>query len=501
MAEGYGDIRRSGAGAGGTTDSSSGVTVEKGTYEAIVVSHVNGSRSGQLKVYVKDWKGRADDPASHITVKYASPFFGTTYGTDTNTQSAKSPMTAGQSYGMWMIPPDVGNTVLVTFVAGDKDRGYWFACAYDTASHHMVPGNARNVGGNADSLVGPDIQQYQTSDQNLPAVEAYPGDGEYFAPDGITGTSRFPHEFQAMTLIMQGLDRDKIRGAISSTSLREAPSNVYGISTPGPSATSAPQVTGYALGQDPSQATVARKGGHTFVMDDGALDGVDQLIRLRTSSGHQILMNDTEKVLYIASSTGNQWLEFSEDGSINVFGAAGINMRSKGPLNLHSDSQVSIHSGGTIALNGEMGVNITALTSVSIQSLVSTKIATDGILNLSAIGMASVSAGGALNLSAVGAVKLDAAGIVSLNGTFPSPPVPVVPNMGNSLPDVTWGGSQWQYNPGAVQSICSKAPSHEPWIDPGTGKRPTAATGGGGLTGTLIGAATSIGGGAASRLF
>ena len=494
-------IRRSGADPTATATSKGGMTVDPGPYEAVVTKHVTGSRSGQLLVYIPDWGGLANDPNNQIMVSYASPFFGQTFGSDSQEQDPSSAMTSGQSYGFWFVPPDVGNKVLVTFAAGDRDRGYWFACIYDSTTHHMVPAIGRNIGGSADSTVGPDIAEYQTSDQSLPATEAYSGNGEYFAPDSIEDTPRYPHEFQSMNLITQGLDRDKVRGAISSSSLRESPSNCYGISTPGRSATSTPQVGGTtALGASASQAVVARKGGHTFVMDDGDEDGVDQLMRLRTSGGHQILMNDTEKVLYIASSTGNQWLEFSDDGSINIFGAAGINMRSKGPLNLHSDSQVSIHSGGAIALNGEMGVNITALTSISLQSLVSTSIATDGILSLSAIGLASVAAGGALNLSAIGAVKIDAAGIVSLNGLYPAPPKPVVPNMGNNLPDVTWGGKGWQFAPGAVNSICSKVPAHEPWIEPGTGKRPTAATGGGIGMGTIVGAAASIGGGVVSRL-
>jgi len=38
------------------------------------------------------------------------------------------------------------------------------------------------------------------------------------------------------------------------------------------------------------------RAGHTFVMDDGTLYGKDQLIRLRTSLGHQILMSDEAHV-------------------------------------------------------------------------------------------------------------------------------------------------------------------------------------------------------------
>ena len=52
-------------------------------------------------------------------------------------------------------------------------------------------------------------------------------------------------------------------------------------------------------------------------------------------------MNDTEKVLYIASSTGQQWVEFSPNGAINIFGAGGFNLRSKGAINMHSDAAIA----------------------------------------------------------------------------------------------------------------------------------------------------------------
>ena len=33
-----------------------------------------------------------------------------------------------QSYGMWFVPPDVGNRVLVMFVEGNANKAYWIGC-------------------------------------------------------------------------------------------------------------------------------------------------------------------------------------------------------------------------------------------------------------------------------------------------------------------------------------------------------------------------------------
>lgn len=231
-------IRRSGANPDARADSKiSGYISDAGPYEAVVVGVVEGSRMGQLLVDIVDWQGAITELGSGdvhaIPVSYASPFYGTTYGADSQ-QLPDAPIASAQSYGMWFVPPDIGNKVLVTFVAGDMSRGYWFACIYDTPSHHMVPAIGRNVGGK-DKVRNPgdQLSRYLTSDSIVPVAEARTSDPELWGNDGLEKVSRYPHEVQTSKFVMQGLDRDPLRGAISSSSLRESPSNVYGISTPG----------------------------------------------------------------------------------------------------------------------------------------------------------------------------------------------------------------------------------------------------------------------------
>jgi len=480
-------IRTSGADPNAKADGKkSGMTIDPGPYEAIVKGHVEGTRMGQLIVSIPDFSGAADNSvgsdANQIVVSYASPFYGSTFGTDSG-QSQDSPATSGQSYGMWCVPPDIGNRVLVVFAGGDMNRGYWFACIYDSPSHHMVPGIARNIGGSASTnQPSEQIISYVTSDSVLPVTEY--NTNAKVSPTAYTDlekTPRYPHEVQTMALIKQGLDRDKIRGAISSSSMRESPSNVYGISTPGRKATKTDQIAG-----EP-QAVIYRTGGHQFVMDDGAEDGTDQLVRLRTSGGHQVLMNDTEGILYIANASGAQWMEFSKNGSINIYGAAGFNLRSSGPINMHSDAAINMNApsikmnaGGT-AKNPIGSVKITSSGSFSVSAIMSASIKADGTLTMSAMGKASLEAGGALTLGALGitslssgaALKLAGAGVVSIDGSMlmlncggpskPPTPIPALPTIPSSLPDTIFSeGVGWQAS-GTLQSICTVVPSHEPW--------------------------------------
>jgi hypothetical protein len=457
-----------------TTLNSDKVRVDPGPYEAIVIRHIKNSRMGELRVYIPDLSGpngldytKPDD--YYDKVSYASPFYGQTYGTD-DQNLPDTPFTAGQTYGMWMVPPDIGSMVLVTFIAGMRGRGYWFACVYNGPSHHMVPGLSRNIGANTD-VPGPELADRVGNDSNLPVTEA--SSRQPNAYTDLVNVNRQPHEYQTAALMAQGLDRDKIRGAISSSSMREVPSQVYGISTPGRRATSGDQVSGIP------EAVISRRGGHSFVMDDGDADGVDQLVRLRTSGGHQILMNDTEDILYIASKTGNQWMEFSADGSINVYGAAGFNLRSEGAINMHSDSVIKMNA-KAIQLNGSEAVIATS----------------DGTFSAHAGGSASVSAGGGVSISGAtvgvkgqGIVTVGAGGVCMINGSL------LMLNCGgaagiaagaatsalgggggpaktHSLQDTQNINSLWTPVPGAIESICSVVPGHEPWVQADGKTRP-----------------------------
>ena len=126
---------------------------------------------------------------------------------------------------------------------------------------------------------------------------------------------------------------------------------MFGISTPGRKDTGTTRVN-VGTKDAEVQDYVTRQTGHTFVMDDGAVDGTNQLTRLRTASGHQLLMHDTEGVVYIANGSGNAYIEMNSDGRIDLYsGVGGINMRTQGDFNLHSDTNINMHAGGQIRMS------------------------------------------------------------------------------------------------------------------------------------------------------
>ena len=145
----------------------------------------------------------------------------------------------------------------------------------------------------------------------------------------------------------QGLIKDPIRGTTSSSATRESPSAVFGMSTPG-------RVKGDSRTHEIppiGSVQVDRHHGHSFVMDDGDALGNNQLTRLKTSSGHQILMHDTEGTIYISHASGNAYIEMDKEGKVDIYsGVGGLNFRTEGDMNIHCDGNFNVHAKNMIRL-------------------------------------------------------------------------------------------------------------------------------------------------------
>ena len=323
-----------------------GIKRDAGPFIGIVKNNADPIRSGRLQVFIPDFGGIETEQSHWVTVSYASPYAGAARrpnmlgGPGKPAKSTDNEYSqVNHYYGMWFTPPDIGNQVIVTFIAGDTNQGYWFACIMPDLSHYAMPSQA-----GSEYIEAPNDTELAKALTNPPYPCVEFNEDNKTLQNKWTNFLEIPkpvHEHQVKILLKQGLEDDKVRGVISSSSQRESPSRVFGISTPG--------VDGPY--QDPITSQVGyRKGGHSFVMDDGTpMDdttsdkkGKDQLIRLRTAGGHQLLMNDTENVMYIGNSTGSVWMEFTGDGKIHVFSESDCSLRTKGNVNIHSDKSINM---------------------------------------------------------------------------------------------------------------------------------------------------------------
>jgi hypothetical protein len=330
-----------------------GTKLDAGPFIGKIKNNIDPAKLGRLQVYIPELaSGDENDEQNWRIVTYSSPYFGMTNQAVTG-NAVNEYGTTKESYGMWMTPPDVGVLVICIFINGDPNRGYYIGCIPDGTSHYMVPGLAGSKKAKTSSLTAEQLQKSEGS-TNLPVVEFNDLVQEDALTPDVANTEKPVHALQFDNYSRQGLLGDNVRGVISSSSQRESPSNVFGVSTPG---------RPVAYNQEDPKEVWLRSGGHTFVMDDGDADNNDNMIRLRTSAGNQIMMNDSAGIIYLISASGRNWVEMGADGSVRVFSDADISMHSTGAINFHSDTAFNVQA-PNINLKASNSINLAATSDI-----------------------------------------------------------------------------------------------------------------------------------------
>lgn len=323
-----------------------------GPYIGRITNLLDPTYMGSLEVVIeKGFVGDENIQSQTYTVQYLSPFYGVT-GVQFEGTDPRSFNDVQKSYGFWMVPPDIGTRVLVLFIDGDANQGYWIGCVPDKFQNHMVPGIAasQNV-----YMTPEDELKYGT--KLLPVAEFSKRSSTPQKLLSPNSQQKPIHPF-ADRLLAQGLLLDNIRGVTSSTPRREIPSMVFGISTPGPIDPNGKKGRiGYEQKRD---VPVSRLGGTQFVMDDGDDNGQNELVRIRTRTGHQILLHNSSDLIYIANSKGTAWIELTSNGKIDVYAQDSISLHTEVDFNFRADRDVNIEAGRNVNVkaNKAMDVNV-----------------------------------------------------------------------------------------------------------------------------------------------
>jgi len=322
--------------------------LDPGPYIGVVKDNVDPTKMGTLSVLIPSLANTNEGTLGQLyKVKYLPHFYGMKSPSAVESSNVADFESSQHSYGMWMVPPDIDTRVMVIFVEGKVNQGYWFGCVPDPFINHMIPGIASSTDtftsvGNGGVVGDTDVDSKEKDfgTNSVPAGEVNRGLFDVASANGIDRLKKPIHPF-AVTLRQEGLIQDTVRGTTTSSARRESPSQVFGISTPG-------RVNSLGkkskLGPKDAQTNESRSRGpgHTFTLDDGDNKGDSQLIRLRSASGHQLLLNDSNGVVYLANGTGNVWMEFSANGAIDIYAGNSLSVRSRGDMNFHSDGNINL---------------------------------------------------------------------------------------------------------------------------------------------------------------
>jgi len=459
-----------------------------GPYVGYVKSSTDLNRMGRLFVHIPSLHGTYDETnktseSQVIPVSYCSPFAGQTPLSETATGGLPQFANTQKSYGFWMVPPDIDTKVLVMFADGNPNAGYWIGCVYEDFMNNMTPGIAVNS----------ESKQFLGTIEEVTEMIAFDSDIEFVpvaeaqrraydnpttvnsSPDRDAAFLRKPlHTPFARTLIAQGLLSDDVRGTTTSSARRETPSQVFGISTPGPIDFEGQQTRKresinrhgkiftdaddeYAF----DKVAHSRLGGNTFVMDDGTpvkregsvnvTDIENELIRLRTRSGAQVLLHNSKDVVYIINNSGTAWIEFTQDGKIDVYAKDSVSIHTEADMNFRADRDINLEAGRNINIKAtgdtEGGrIHIDAKTDYNLV------IGEDGLIKAGA--NIKTYAGTDFNVNTGNEIHLDTAGKVDASVT----------------------ASLSTHTASEKTSIMKRIPTQEPWADHEDKKRDDVTT-------------------------
>lgn len=348
--------------------------------QAIYVKLVNNERWGN--------QDTREERHKFTKVRTVSPFGGSITGENTSV-----------AYGACFPPPGPGTEVLVAFT-GDDPIGFLIGVLPTVGRNGSIPGLPVSEITNENSI-GPSVD---------PGVKQ-------------SGNTRSRHPV-GNAIAEQGIALDPIRGIGSSGSRRESPINVSGFVTP----------AGHSFVMD--DGTVAHREGVNYVPDQSREEGQNNLVRLRSAGGAQMLFNDTAGIVYITNQKGTSWMQMDADGNVDVY--------AKGSVSYHAEKDFNFYAGGDINMDAD-SFNIKARGAAGIQAETAT-----GPIQLKANKDIRLTTDLNLQLKAKGYGRISTDGMLDLNG--PSALGAVGPTSGSL-----------NVNRAVIESINPRVPEHEPW--------------------------------------
>lgn len=266
------------------------------------------------------------------------------------------------AYGMWAIPK-VGARVLLCSVDNDPNQLYWFGCIYPNSTPHTLPHGRYSVRTGSGEPDGP------LSTTESPIAPLYDNLTKAFGDRSNFEWRSRGADYQAAAATKKRVDDADPRTQI----LSEVHDDGEETLTEGDGTNFGDDYNyrqGYGLSRsDPeldtnTEADILRDrqveknlesqvnswtspGFHAISMDDRQQNA---RMRFRSSTGHQIILDDTNERIYISSNEGRNWIEMDSDGHVYIFSEESISMRAEGDLNLTAEK--------TVRLTGKEGVHI-----------------------------------------------------------------------------------------------------------------------------------------------
>lgn len=397
----------------------------QGVTIGVVVDTNDPQNMGRVRVLCTQWGDLPSTPVEDIPwAMYLSPLGG---HTSTGTRGPGIQGSTGAiAYGFWGIPK-TGASVAVMCIDGNPQMRMWIGCVYDQFTPHTMPSGRYT---------------YEEHPALEPSFNAFPY-GPYTSAEYLIqplaqnladhfGNKSEPNyewrsrgaDYTVSRVGVDSLDFTYSRVADDVGVTHDGWTSTQGYQTNRQNPQNASTTTDKSY--DSMVYSFVSPGFHSFSFDDRQ---ENCRVKIRTTSGHQILLDDTNERIYISTAQGNNWIELDQNGNIDVYTSNKLNIRAARDVNITSDETVRIY--------GKQGVHIKSDTETIVESgdkisFTSTNINVNGSSNL--------------NLTGTAAVNITSSGTIAADGSA------IHLNSGESTP-APRDQAKWT----------NRVPAHEPW--------------------------------------
>ena len=328
-----------------------------------VVDTNDPQQMGRVRAICPAWGDTFSTPFENVPwCMYASPFGGQLSNGTRGPGLQKSE--GGITYGMWAIPK-IGAQVLVMCLDGDPQYRVYIGCVFDQLTPHTMPHGRwmydDHVELAKDGMTGKPAGPYTSREKfieplNQNIKQAF---GNKDEPNFEWRTRAADYTVSAVSVDQLDHTVSKVqddRGAVHDgwTSTQG-----YGINRADPTGETSLTDKNY----DSTIYSISTPGAHALSMDDRQ---ENCRIRLRTTAGHQIIMDDTNERIYIQTAKGNNWIELDQAGNIDMYTTNKVNIRAAKDINLTSDETIRMSAKKGIHLYSEDEIRAHAVKDISV---------------------------------------------------------------------------------------------------------------------------------------
>jgi hypothetical protein len=345
--------------------------VAKETQEFITLGTVvdtnDPQQMGRIRAVCPAWGDTFQSIAEDLPwCIYMSPFGGQ-MSVGTRGPELAQRTDGGVAYGMWAIPK-VGAQVLVACIDGDPSIRVYMGCVYDQFVPHTMPHGRwkyeEHPALEKDGMDAKPLGPYSSHEHPIKPLS-----------DNIKqafGRKNEPNfewrnraaDYTVANLEIENLEHTASRAQDDKDATHDGWTSTqgYAVNRGDPEGTSTLTDKNY----DSQVYSFTSPGFHALSMDDRV---ENCRVRLRTTAGHQILMDDTNERIYIQTAKGNNWIEMDEDGNVDIYTSNKVNIRAAKDINLTSDE--------TIRLTAKKGIHMYTEDEIRMQALKDINVRTD----------------------------------------------------------------------------------------------------------------------------